>query len=133
MISMENLRLSTCPRAKVYENSDRMIHFVCPLFSSLHCRCSLIPVSNDVCKAVPRFLFWAPYRLNNYWKYISKFPFHLIGKPTMAFSTGQLWCILKSQRTGGSPVKALALFCRGLNQSLVSSVAQAILLLPSNG
>ena len=55
-----------------------------------------------------------------------EFPFNLIGKSTMAFSTGQSLRILKSWYTAGGPEggfrRSLA---DGLNQRVVSSVAQA--------
>ena len=55
-----------------------------------------------------------------------EFPFNLIGKSTMAFSTGQSLRVLKSWYTAGGPEggfrRSLA---DGLNQRVVSSVAQA--------
>ena len=55
-----------------------------------------------------------------------EFPFNLIGKSTIAFSTGQSWRVLKSWYTAGGPEggfrRSLA---DGLNQRVVSSVAQA--------
>ena len=56
-----------------------------------------------------------------------KFPFNVIGKLTMAFSTGQSRRVLKSLYTGGDPEQRFwRCFTDGLNQnSLVPSVAQA--------
>ena len=55
-----------------------------------------------------------------------KFPFNLIDKLTMAFLTGQSWCILKSWYAGGGLKQGFqCCFVDGLNQSLVSSVMQA--------
>ena len=55
-----------------------------------------------------------------------EFPFILIGKSTMAFLTGQSRRVLKSLYKGGSLEQGLRhCFADGLNQSLVSSVAQA--------
>ena len=55
-----------------------------------------------------------------------EFPFNLIGKSTMTFSTGQSLRVLKSWYTAGGPEggfrRSLA---DGLNQRVVSSVAQA--------
>ena len=46
----------------------------------------------------------------------------------MAFLTDQSWCVLKSWYAGEGPEQGFRLcFAEGLNQSLVSSVAQAIL------
>ena len=41
-----------------------------------------------------------------------EFPFILIGKLTMAFSTGQSWHVLKSWYTAGSPNKNFGNVCR---------------------
>ena len=55
-----------------------------------------------------------------------EFPFTLIGKSTMAFLTDQSRRILKSWYTGEGPEHGFrSCFADGLNQSLVSSVAQA--------
>ena len=55
-----------------------------------------------------------------------EFSFNLIGKSTMAFSAGQSWRVLKSWYTGGSPEEGFRRsLADGLNQSVVSSVAQA--------
>ena len=55
-----------------------------------------------------------------------EFSFILIGKSTMAFLTGQSRRILKSWYTGEGPEQGFwRFFADGLNQSLVSSVAQA--------
>ena len=44
----------------------------------------------------------------------------------MAFLTGQSWRVLKSWHTGGDPEQGFRrCFADGLNQSLVSSMAQA--------
>ena len=55
-----------------------------------------------------------------------EFPLNLIGKSTMAFSTGQSWRVCKSWYTAGSPEEGFRRsLADGLNQSVVSSVAQA--------
>ena len=55
-----------------------------------------------------------------------EFPFILIGKWTKAFLTGHSWRVLKSWYTGGRPEQEFRnCFADGLNQCLVSSVAQA--------
>ena len=57
-----------------------------------------------------------------------EFLYILIGKSTMAFLTGQSWRVLISWYTGEGPEQGFRLcFADGLNLSLVSSVAQAIL------
>ena len=54
-----------------------------------------------------------------------EFPFNLIGKLTIFFLTGQSWRVLKSWYTAGGPEQGfLHCLADGLNQSLVSSVAQ---------
>ena len=54
------------------------------------------------------------------------FPFILIGELTMAFLTGPSWHILKSWYRGAGPEQEFrCCFADGLNQSSVSSVAQA--------
>ena len=62
-----------------------------------------------------------------------QFPFILIGKSTMAFLTGQSWRILKSWYTGGggggkggAEQEFWHCFANRLNQSLVSSMTQAM-------
>ena len=44
-----------------------------------------------------------PNGLNELPEMRSEFPFKLIGKWTMAFLTGQSWCLLKSWYTGRRP------------------------------
>ena len=48
--------------------------------------------NSDVCEAAPReILVLGPQKdSTNFWKCLSKFPFNLIGKPTMAFLTDLL-------------------------------------------
>ena len=46
-------------------------------------------------------MFWAPERINELKEMHFNFPFNLTGKSTVAILTGQSWCILKSQYTGG--------------------------------
>ena len=54
-------------------------------------------------------------------------PFNLIGKLTIAFLTGQSWRVLKSWYADGDLEQGFRrCFADGLNQSLVSSAAQAI-------
>ena len=63
-----------------------------------------------------------------------EFSFNLIGKSTMAFSAGQSWRVLKSWYTGGSPEEGFRRsLADGLNQSVVSSVAQARSLVHATG
>ena len=77
---------------------------------------------------MPKSFYWASNRLNNLPEMHFKFPFNLTGKSTMAFLTGQSWCILKSWYTGvgggggGREQGFWHYFANGLNQSLVSSV-----------
>ena len=74
----------------------------------------------------PCSLFLAPNGLNELPEMGFKFLFILIGKSTMAFSTGQSWGVLKSWYKGGGPEQGfMRLFTNLLNQSLVSSMAQA--------
>ena len=68
------------------------------MFASLRRRRDLTPVSN-VCETAPKYLFSAPKGLNQLPEAF-EFPLNLIGKSTMAFLTGQSWCILKSWYTG---------------------------------
>ena len=77
-------------------------------------------------EAAPRSLFRAPNRFNELPEMRFEFPFNLIGKSTMAFSTGQSWRVLKSWYTGGGPEEGFRRsLADGLNQSVVSSVAKA--------
>ena len=95
----------------------------------LPCRGNLTPVSN-VCEAGPKSLFWASNGRNKLPEMRFKFPFNLIGKSTMAFLKGQSWHVLKSWYTGGDPEQGFRrCFTDDLNQSLVSSVAQATVFL----
>ena len=68
-----------------------------------------------------------PTDLTNYRKFAGfKFPFILIGKSTMAFLKSQSWRGLRSWYTRGGPEQGFQrCFADGLNQSLVSSEAQA--------
>ena len=112
---------------------------------------NLSQVSNAVCEAATRSLFWAPNGLNELpslctdaplpsefgegertsvhrlWITGShfEFPFNLIGKSTMVLLTGQSWRVLKSWYTGGDAEQELwHWLANGLDQNLVSSVAQ---------
>ena len=58
---------------------------------------------SNVYEAESRSFFWATNGLNKLPKVRFEFPFNLIGKSTMAFLTGQSWCILKSWYTGWDP------------------------------
>ena len=91
----------------------------------LRCRGNLTPVSN-VCAAALTSLFWALNGLYELPEVHFEFPFNLIGKSTLAFLIGQSWRVLKSWYTGGGLEQGFwRCFVDGLNQSLVSSVAQA--------
>ena len=80
---------------------------------------------SNVCEAAPIFLFCAPNGLNKLRDVRFEFSFVLIGKSTVAFLTGQSWCVLKSWYTDGGPEQGVwRCFADGLHQSLVSSVAQ---------
>ena len=60
-------------------------------------------------------------RLNKLPEMHFKFPFNLIGKPTMTFLTGQSWHVLKSRYTGGGPEQGFqGCFIDGLNQKFRS-------------
>ena len=86
--------------------------------------CIANSVSN-VCEAAPRSLFRAPNGVNELSEGHFEFPFMLIGKTTMAFLAVHSWRVLKSWYTGGDPEQVFrCCFADGLNQSLVSSVAQ---------
>ena len=92
--------------------------------NSLRRRGNQTAVSN-VCETFPRSLFWPPDELNELPEVRFEFPFILIGKSTMAFLTGQSWCILKSWYIGGSPDQGLwRCFADGLIQSLLSFLAR---------
>ena len=96
----------------------------CPCGSLLR-RLNLTSASR-VRKAAPISLFWAPNGLNELLEVRFQFPFMLIGILAMAFSTGQSWHVLKSWYTSGGPEQGFRpCFADRLNQSLVSSVAQA--------
>ena len=58
----------------------------------LYRRQNLNPISN-IREAAPRSSFWDPNGLNKFLEVCFAFPFSLIGKSTMAFSTGQSWCV----------------------------------------
>ena len=60
--------------------------YACWAFVSLRRRCHLTSVSG-VCEAAPISLFWAPNGLNELPEVHFEFPFILIGKSTMTFST----------------------------------------------
>ena len=94
---------------------------------SLHCRCNLTQLVTSVKQCRNPFTE-PPTDSTTYRKKHFKFPFNLTGKSTMAFLTGQSWCILKSWYTGvggggrGREQGFWHYFANGLNQSLVSSV-----------
>ena len=85
------------------------------------------PISN-IREAAPRSLFWDPNGLNKFLEVCFEFPFILIGKSTMTFSTGQSWCVLKSWYTGGDPEQGFQCCFVAVDvtyQGLVLSLAQA--------
>ena len=87
---------------------------------------------SNVCEAAPGYLFWASNGLNKLPKMRLEFPFILIGKSSMSLLTGHSCRVLKSWYTGGDPEQGFRrCFADGLNQMLVSPVAQAILTSPS--
>ena len=55
----------------------------------------MLTMSSNVCEAEPRSLFWAASGLNELPEVRVVSPFILIGKPTLAFLTGQSWRVLK--------------------------------------
>ena len=62
-----------------------------------------------------------PNRLNKLTEMRFKFPFNLIGRLKMAFSTGQSWCVLKSWCTGGGREQEIwCCFADGLNRKFIS-------------
>ena len=66
-------------------------------------------------------MFWAPNRINELSEMYFEFPFNLIGKLTMVFSTGQSWCVFKSWYTGGGLEQGFwNCFADRLNQKLIS-------------
>ena len=71
-------------------------------------------------------LFRAPNGLNELPEERFQFRFILIGKSTVVFLTSQSWRVLKSWYTGRPEQGFGRCFSDGLNQSLVSSTAQAI-------
>ena len=92
---------------------------------TLRRRHNLTLVSN-VCDTAPISIFWALNGLNELPEVRFEFPFILIGRSTMALISGQSWCVLKPWYTDGDPEQGFRrCFADGLNQSLVSSVAQA--------
>ena len=92
---------------------------------SLRGRRNFTLVSN-VCETAPISLFWALNGLNELPEVRFEFLFNLIGKSTMALISGQSWRVLKSWYTSWGPEQGFRrCFADGLNQSLVSSVAQA--------
>ena len=93
----------------------------------LYRRQNLTPISN-IREVAPRSLFWDPNGLNKFLEVCFEFPFSLIGKSIMAFSTGQSWCILKSWYTGGYPEQGFQRCFVAVDityQGLVLSLAQA--------
>ena len=93
--------------------------------TSLRRRRYLTSVS-DVCEVAPRSLFWTPNGLKEIQQVRFEFSLIMTAKWTMAFLTGQTWRVLKSWYTGGDPEQEfLNCFADGLNQTLVSTVAQA--------
>ena len=81
---------------------------------------------NNVCETAPISLFWALNGLNELPEVRFEFLLNLIGKSTMALISGQSWRVLKSWYTDGDPEQGFRrCFADGLNQSLVSSMAQA--------
>ena len=76
---------------------------------------------------MPITVFWDPNGFNDLPEMRFEFLFILIGKSTMDFLTGQSRRVLKSRYTGGGPEQRFRrCSADGLNQSLVSSVAQVI-------
>ena len=72
-----------------------------------------------------KILVVGPSRLNELLEVRFEFPFNPVGKSTIALLMGQSWRILKSWYTGVGPEQGFQRgFADGLNQSLVSSVAQ---------
>ena len=95
--------------------------------TSLCRRCNLTLKSN-LYEAALISMFWAPNEVNELLQERFEFPFILKGKSTMAFLTGQTWCVLKYWFTSGSLEQGFRhCFADGLNQSLVSCATQAIL------
>ena len=84
------------------------------------------PVSN-VCEAVPISLFQAFNRLNEITGNAFRISLHPDWQIDRSFFlTSQSWCLMKSWYTGGGPEQGFwHCFTDGLDQSLVSSVAQA--------
>ena len=66
----------------------QLSNFVCWGWGSL-CRRHNLSLDNNIGKAVPRYIFWAPNSLDELLEVRFKFPFVLIGKSAMAFLTGQ--------------------------------------------
>ena len=94
------------------------------LHGSLRRRRNLTTIS-DVCEAAARSLFWAPNRFNELTE-VRFFSFHPDCQIDSGFLTGQSWRVLKSWYTAGVPEHGFRrCFADGLDQSLVSSVAQA--------
>ena len=95
--------------------------------TSLCRRCNLTLKSN-LYEAALISMFWAPNEVNELLQERFEFPFILKGKSTMAFLTGQTWCVLKYWFTSGSLEQGFRrCFADRLNQSLVSCATQAIL------
>ena len=77
-----------------------LLHMIVPLIALA---CVTDAMVNNICEAVPVSLLWALNRLIKLPEVCFKFPFILIGKLTMASSTGQSWWIIKSWYTAGVP------------------------------
>ena len=82
---------------------------------------------SNICEVVLISLFWALNGLNELPEMHFVFPFNLTDKLTIyAFLTDQLWRIFEFRYTAGDPEQGFrCFFADGINQSLVSSVAQA--------
>ena len=107
------------------------------IFNTVTCimhRWNLYPISN-VSEAALISLFWAANKLNKLPEMLFKFPFNQqIDKSTMAFLTGQSWCVLKSCCTGGGLEQRFwSHFTDGLNPKFSSVCGTGYLTLSLKG
>ena len=71
---------------------------------------------------MPISLLWAPCGLNKLLEACFELPFNLTGKMTMAFLTGQSWCMLKSRDTVGGPERGFQICFAGRHNPKLSFI-----------
>ena len=98
---------------------------ICSLFM-YSLRCNYLTSVNNVCQAWLIPLIWAPNELNIFPEVWFEFSFIVIGKWTMAYLTANHNMYSHPSRQGGLEQEFWCCFTDRLNQSLISSLAQAI-------